>query len=62
MIIRKELDLNSPLTDEQEKILAELANIEAQPTEECPELTSEQLDQMVLASELDHKKYNKHSI
>lgn len=64
MIIRKEIDLDEdiPLTDEQKQMLENLANIEPEPTEDCPELTPEQLDQMVLASEIDHKKYNKKTV
>jgi menaquinone-dependent protoporphyrinogen IX oxidase len=63
MIIRQEIDLDDVhLTDEEKQMLESLANVEPEPTEDCPELTPEQLDKMVLASEIDHKKYNKKTV
>lgn len=43
MIIRKEIDLNKPLTAEQKKMLETLKAKPAQPDEDCPELTAEQI-------------------
>lgn len=45
MIIRKEIDMNEPLTAEQRKMLDALAARPAVPDEDCPELTAEQLAQ-----------------
>lgn len=47
LIIRKEIDLDKPLTDEQKIMLEKLKSIPSQPDEDCPELTDEQLRQMV---------------
>lgn len=45
MIIRKEIDFNKPLTDEQKKMLEELKTRPVTPDDDCPELTAEQLKQ-----------------
>lgn len=50
MIIRKEIDFNQPLTPEQKQMLEALKDRPVQPDEDCPELTDEQLHQMVRAS------------
>jgi hypothetical protein len=42
MIIRKEIDLSSPLTAEQTKMLKDLETRPVQVDKDCPELTSEQ--------------------
>lgn len=46
MTIRKEIDLNAPLTDEQKKMLENLVTRPAAPDDDCPELTAEQLSQL----------------
>ena len=43
MIIRKEIDLNAPLTAEQEQMLEALKTRPVQPDEDCPELTEKPL-------------------
>jgi uncharacterized protein (DUF4415 family) len=43
MIVRKEIDLNKPLTPEQTEMLTKLASAPATPDEDCPELTADQL-------------------
>ncbi len=50
MTIRKEIDLNKPLTNEQKKMLEALKSRPVCPDDDCPELTPEQLSQLVLAS------------
>ena len=45
MLIRKEIDLNEPLTAEQKQMLETLKEKPVQPDEDCPELTAEQLSQ-----------------
>lgn len=43
MVIRKEIDLNKPLTPAQIEMLSALATRPFSPSEDCPELTPEQL-------------------
>ena len=43
MITRKEINLNTPLTEAQIEVLSRLAATQAVPDEDCPELTLEQL-------------------
>lgn len=43
MIIRKEIDFNKPLTEEQKKMLEALKTRPVEPDEDCPELTEDQL-------------------
>lgn len=45
MIVRKEIDLDAPLTPAQEEMLSALASRPVTPDEDCPELTAEQLAQ-----------------
>lgn len=46
MTIRKEIDFNKPLTDEQKKTLEALEARPVVPDDDCPELTAEQLSQL----------------
>ncbi len=59
MIIRKEIDLDQPLTDAQKKMLEDLKTRHVQPDEDCPELTAEQLSQMVRVSEMRREERKK---
>ena len=43
MIVKKDIDVNKPLTPEQKKRIAEAAKHEIVYDEDCPELTEEQL-------------------
>ena len=43
MIIRKDIDLNKPLTPKQRKMLSDLESRPITPDEDCPELTPAQL-------------------
>ena len=45
MIVRKEIDLDQPLTPTQEEMLNALESRPISPDEDCPELTTEQLNQ-----------------
>lgn len=45
MTIRKEIDFNQPLTEEQKKKLEALETRPVVPDDDCPELTAEQLSQ-----------------
>lgn len=45
MIVRKEIDLDQPLTPTQEEMLNALESRPISPDEDCHELTTEQLNQ-----------------
>ena len=62
MIIRKEIDFNEPLTDEQKKMLEELKTRPVTPDEDCPELTAEQLKQFARVSEKNREERRKQTI
>ena len=47
MITRKEINLNTPLTEAQIEMLNTLAATPAVPDEDCPELTPEQLAEVL---------------
>lgn len=46
MIIRKEIDLNKPLTTTQKEMLQALENRPVTPDKDCPELTEGQLKKL----------------
>lgn len=62
MTIRKEIDLNKPLTAEQKQMLETLKTRPVQPDEDCPELTSEQLSQLVRVSEMRRDERRKQTV
>ncbi|MCH5347985.1 MAG: BrnA antitoxin family protein [Oscillospiraceae bacterium] len=62
MTIRKEIDLNKPLTTEQKQMLEALQTKPVQPDEDCPELTAEQLSQLVRVSELRRDERRKQTV
>lgn len=62
MIIRKEIDLNEPLTKEQKQMLSNMQTRPVQPDEECPELTDEQIVQMAMAAQERRKMQSKQTI
>ncbi len=62
MTIRKEIDLNKPLTAEQKQMLEDLKTRPVQPDEDCPELTSEQLSQLVRVSEMRRDERRKQTV
>jgi hypothetical protein len=57
MTIRKEIDLEQPLTAEQKQMLEALKARPVQPDQDCPELTAEQLHQLVNVSEMRRDKH-----
>ena len=62
MIIRKDIDLNKPLSEEQKKMLESLKNRTTHPDEDCPELTDEQLSQMMRVSEQRREERRKQTV
>lgn len=62
MIIQKDIDIKAPLTDEQRAMLEALKTRPVQPDEDCPELTDEQLQQLVRVSELRKDERRKQSV
>ena len=62
MMIRKDIDLKAPLTDAQKQMLERLKDRPAQPDEDCPELTAEQLSQMVRLSEQSREERKKQTV
>lgn len=62
MTIRKEIDLNKPLSAEQKQMLEALKERSVHPDEDCPELTSEQLRQMVRVSEMRRDERRKQTV
>ena len=62
MTIRKEIDLNAPLTTEQKQMLEALKTRPVQPDEDCPELTAEQLSQLVRVSEIRRGERRKQTV
>ena len=55
MITRKEINLNTPLTEAQIEMLNTLAATPAVPDEDCPELTLEQLAKFKRISEANRE-------
>lgn len=62
MIIRKEIDLNAPLTDEQKQMLKALKDRPIEFDEDCPELTEEQLSQFKRVSEEHRAERRKQTV
>lgn len=62
MTIRKGIDLNAPLTEEQKEMLEALKTRPVHPDEDCPELTAEQLSQMVRVSEIRRDERRKQTV
>ena len=55
-IVRKEIDITKPLTDEQIKMLEEAEAAPIVFDEDCPELTEEQLSEFHRVSEIRKKE------
>lgn len=64
MIVYKDIDLDEDvlLTDEQKQMLENLANVEPEPTEDCPELTEEQYNQLMHISKMYRNIYKRQGI
>lgn len=61
-IIRREIDLNQPLTEEQKKMLQNLSDAPAVPDEDFPELTDEELQGFYKLSEQRKEERRKPSV
>lgn len=62
MIIRKDIDLNKPLTPKQREMLAALESRPITPDEDCPELTPAQLAQFRSISEANREERRKQTV
>lgn len=62
MIMRKEIDFNEPLTEEQKEMLAKMQLREAVPDEDSPELTQEQLNKLVAISKKRREERKKQTV
>ncbi len=62
MMIRREINLDAPLTEAQKQMLEALKDRPVQPDEDCPELTAEQLSQMVRVSEQRREERKKQTV
>ena len=62
MITRKEINLNTPLTEAQIEMLNTLAATPAVPDEDCPELTLEQLAKFKRISEANRESRCKQTV
>lgn len=61
-MVRKNIDLNKPLTDEQTAMLLALADRPDEPDEDCPELTDSQLAQFRHAAERKREERRKQTV
>ncbi len=50
MIIRKEINLDAPLTEAQKQMLDKAEKSPICFDEDCPELSSQQIEQMIIAA------------
>lgn len=57
-VMRKDINLEAPLSAEQKIMLENLKSVTPVPDEDCPELTDEQLAQFVRVKETRHKAPN----
>ena len=55
MIIRKEINLNEPLTKKQKQMLDAIQTHPVQPDKDCPELTEEQIVKMAICKQKKNK-------
>lgn len=62
MTIRREIDLNEPLTAEQRKMLEALKERPVTPDADCPELTAEQLSRLADEAEKRREERNKQTV
>lgn len=62
MITRKEINLNTPLSEAQIEMLSTLAATPAVPDEDCPELTLEQLAKFKRISEANRESRCKQTV
>ena len=60
MIIRKDVDIDIPLTASQRKMLNDMQHRPAQPDKDCPELTPEQMKKMNRKENKELKEFENH--
>lgn len=61
-MVRKEIDVNKPLTDAQKAMLQALESIPDEPDDDCPELTEAQLSQFKRIAELKREERRKQTV
>lgn len=62
MIIRKDINLNKPLTEEQIEMLEKLKTRPVIPDDDCPELTADQLSKLARVSETRREERRKQTV
>lgn len=62
MMVRKEINVNSPLTEAQIAMLQALADRQDEPDAECPELTEAQLTQFRRVAEQKREERRKQTV
>lgn len=62
MIVQKVISPDTPLSESQKKMLEELKFRAAEPDEECPELTPEQLSRMQKLSKTRREERRKQTV
>ena len=62
MDIRKEIDINAPLTDEQKKMLEKAHTMPAVFDDDSPELSDEQLMEFRRISDINRKERRKQTV
>ncbi len=61
-MIRKEIDINKPLTDTQIAMLQALSDRQDEPDDDCPALTQDQLLQFRRAAEIKREERRKQTV
>lgn len=62
MIIRKDIDLDKPLTEEQKKMLEKAETMPVVYDEDCPELTAEELSEFRRISDARREDRRKQTV
>ena len=62
MMILKDINIDAPLTESQRQMIEALQDRPVEPDEDCPELTAEQLSQMVRVSEQRREERKKQTV
>lgn len=61
-MVRKEINVNQPLTEEQKAMLLAIESFPDEPDEDCPELTQEQLMQFQRVAEQNREERRKKTV
>ena len=62
MTIRRDIDLNEPVSDEQKQMLEALKTRPVCPDEDCPELTEEQISRFARVAEQRRDERRKQTV